>query len=236
MTLTTGCCCRGFCSRPLPPKRPAPAAAECLLPQNTAPGLYHPSSSPASAQGCTLPLLCRFEGKQPQSLTGIFVFLPGPQRRHRMLERQRLGQSCRYGLKGSFLPGLRMQHPSLESHVELYPSFQSMPASPYRVTSLLFDASKHQPMLHMFRFAPSTSNGYLNKGHPTSSRPVRHHGDEHPRTRSLMIGDAAACLLALCMHCAWSDVNVNCSVDHIMAHLPLHHGWAFPHPRGRRAL
>ena len=48
-----------------------------------------------------------------------------------MLERQRLGQSCRCGLKGCFLPGFRMQHPSLDSHVELYPSFSSMLASPY---------------------------------------------------------------------------------------------------------
>ena len=101
-----------------------------------------------------------------------------------MLERQRLGQSCRYGLKGFFLPGFRMQHPSLESHVELYPSFPSMLASPSTDTSLLFYASKHQRMLHMLIFAPSTSNGHLNTGHPTSSRPVRHHRDEHPQTRN----------------------------------------------------
>ena len=66
-----------------------------------------------------------------------------------MLGRQRLGQLCRWGLKGCLLAGFWLQHPSLGSHVELYPSFFLMLAGPYRGTSVFVDVSKHQCTLHM---------------------------------------------------------------------------------------
>ena len=88
----------------------------------------------------------------------------------------------------------------------------------------------------MIGLAPGTSKERILKGNPTSSRPVSRYEHKHSRPGVIKTGDAASHEVALCLRCAWSDLKFDCSVDHIMAHLPLHHGWAFPHPRGQQAL
>ena len=54
-----------------------------------------------------------------------------------MLRRQKLGKLCRCDLKGGLLDAFRMQHPTLERHVELHPSFYLTLVSAYRGSVIL---------------------------------------------------------------------------------------------------